>query len=358
MAAIQLDYRGPAPTNAQGILNCYVLQPTDSAPELVGNVPRYRETWKGPYLYAKELAKETGIPLTTLHTRMGTGLELIRSYDVPTCPTIDGQQLYWKVTSIKIQELEAGDHALVTIDCEGANDLYDVQTLLSDQKQDVWSLSYQTVTYSPYAFCSNQEPKTSPQSWSPGYDTAQHPTPDWSDYAHRTNIAQAFQYPNCFPVDKTTGKSNFLVFETVPPDANTLTPVREYLNPAESAIAKKIYLDKNVIYHTPIVTHQTVERTTASKYQNTLGYNLDHLEELPSDCPYKFEDEKWEWLKIADDCTQQKNKVESGWESTFTRRQVWQGFPKDSCDKNFYGNGTFTHTESGILEGRWPLQGL
>lgn len=353
MAATKLDYRGPAPTNVDGILMCYVLQPTDTAPELVGNVPRYREVWKGPYLHAKELAKETGISLTTLYTKMG--LPLVRSYEVPTCPTVDDQQLYWKVKSIKIQELEAGDHALVTIDCEGANDLYDVETLVSDAKQDVWSLSYQTVTYSPYAFCSNQEPKTSPQDWSPGYDTAQHPTPDWTDFAHRTNIAQAFQYPNCFPTDPRTKKSNFLVFETVPPDANTLTPIRKYLNPVESAIAKKIYLDKNVIYHTPIVTHQTVERTTASKYQNTLGYNLDHLEELPSDCPYKFEDEKWEWLKIADDCTQQKNKVESGWESTFTRRQVWQGFPKDSCDKNFYGNGTFTHTESGIRDGRWEL---
>lgn len=87
MAAIQPNYRGPAPTNAEGILNCYVLQPTDSAPELVGNVPRYREVWKGPYLYAKELAKWTGISLTTLYTKMG--LPLVRSYEVPTCPTVD-----------------------------------------------------------------------------------------------------------------------------------------------------------------------------------------------------------------------------------------------------------------------------
>ena len=354
MAASTLNYRGPAPTNSEGILNCYVLQPTDSAPEITGNVPRYREVWKGPYSYAKELAKQTGISLTTLYTKMG--LPLVRSYEVPTCPIIDGQQLYWKVSSIKIQELEAGDHALVTIDCEGANDLYDVETLISDTKQDVWSLSYQTVTYSPYAFCSNKRRyKGKIKDWSPGYDTTQHPTAHWTNFAHRTNIAQALQYPNSFPIDPVTQESNFLVFETVPPDANTLIPVRKYLNPVESAIAKKIFLDKNVIYHMPVLTHQTVERTTASKYHNTLGYNLDHLDTLPSDCPYKFEDEKWEWLKIADDCTQQKNKVESGWENTFTRRQVWQGFPKGSCDKNFYGNKTFDHSESGILDGRWEL---
>ena len=41
--------------------------------------------------------------------------------------------------------------------------------------------------------------------------------------------------------------------------------------------------------------------------------------------------------------------------TTFTRQETLMGVLKDSYDKNYYGNGAFSHDEAGITNGRWKI---
>ena len=42
----------------------------------------------------------------------------------------------------------------------------------------------------------------------------------------------------------------------------------------------------------------------------------------------------------------------------FTRQETFMGVLQDSYDKNYYGNGTFSHTEEGITNGRWKRNSI
>ena len=101
-------------------------------------------------------------------------------------------------------------------------------------------------------------------------------------------------------------------------------------------------LDRSCIWHYPLVTHVTVSRNPVkadtlsftNKYpEKDLGKDLDMMStSLPDGCPYTFQDSDWKWLKVADNVTETRTKTET----TFTRRQVYQGMKDPAI--NFYGN--------------------
>lgn len=93
--------------------------------------------------------------------------------------------------------------------------------------------------------------------------------------------------------------------------------------------------------------------------ETTIGDEIDHVvENLPADCPYTFpkKDNKdvWVWVKTADEMSESKDMTTK--QVTFTRHETYSGFT--DVDRNFYGNGAFTHDENGILSGRWQIGGL
>lgn len=112
------------------------------------------------------------------------------------------------------------------------------------------------------------------------------------------------------------------------------------------------------MYHYPIITHQTVHRGGYSanyRGQATLGEDIDYVHELPSGCPYAF-NSKWIFIKIGDDMSQIKDKEKQS--TSFTRHETFMGVLSDSYDKNYYGNGEFSHTEQGIKNGRWKRKSI
>lgn len=207
----------------------------------------------------------------------------------------------------------------------------------------MWSVSWQAYSVSPWYFCANGGGNAAP--WSPSYDK-QPPTADWSKTADRAAIQSAMNQNPEF-------KGNFIVYT---PDKN-VPDSRMYLDAASTAIQKKVGLDRNAVYHYPILTHQTVRSgaLSSSYTTSTLGEDIDHVSELPDGCPYSFDD-SWVWIKTGDNMTQVKDKTNDT--VTFTRQETFMGVIDDEYDVNYYGNGTFSHTEQGITTGRWKRNSI
>jgi hypothetical protein len=225
------------------------------------------------------------------------------------------------------------------IDSIGYYGGFDIQTLTNIDNRDVWNITWQSYSVSPFAFCSNTDHTDDVVS-----PSGQGNTEDWSKPAMREHIELFKTSVN----GKFIGASNAYVYKTMSQSY--------YLNPTEIEILKKVSLQKSPVYHYPIVTHITVKQgpINTKKYDDAIANEIDHIVDLPNECPYEFatnadNTDKWEWLKVGDDVTQTKTKTSI----YFERKEIWWGF-KD-IDKNFYGNGTFTHSEDGILSGRWEL---
>lgn len=333
-----------ATVSANGILDCWVQQPVDNSPsESSAGVVTYQEKFKGPYSKGKELLDriKVGDTLASAHTSLGATVSggIQNAYDAPTPPTRNNKTLTWIVSGIRVQEAEAGDHCFIYVDYTAQFIGWEVNTLYEIDERNVWSLSWQSYSVSPFAFCSNEQHNDIPVSPSGlGYE------PNWTLPAMREHIEL---FKNSIG-GKFTGAANAWVYKTM--------AQAYYLNPTEIEIAKKIDLGKSPVYHYPILVHTTAKQGGVNvNYDETLGEDLDHIVDLPLDCPYKFdedstdEEDKWKWIKVGDDMTQTKTKSNT----TFERKQIWWGF-KD-IDENFYGNEPFTHDENGIKNGRWEL---
>lgn len=345
MAAQPIPYYGPAETNLSGVLAEFVRQPNDNSPSESNGVLTYVEKWKGPYSVAKDILTHTwtGMTITELHAVLGSSK--IQRYEIPAAPIRAGQQTVWTVTGIEVQELEAGDHAILTINYEGQyNSSGSFEAI---PELDVWNLSWQSYQVTPWAFCANDDYSLASYNWSP---SDQAPQADWSVKANREYINQAITSP-AWEI-----KSNDFIVYT--PNL-TEQDVRKYLPPANNAIRKKASLQRNATYHHPVLVHQTAKKFSglSATYGDVIADGLDHiLSAAPSGCPYTFSGD-WEWIKVGDDMTETKT-VRFG-KTQYTRRETWWGFPKDSIDKNFYGEESkWAHTEQGIEDGRWPIGGV
>ena len=219
-----------------------------------------------------------------------------------------------------------------------------VETLTEVVEKNVWSITWQSYSVSPWDFCKNGGGNAAP--WSPSYDNSP-PTADWTKTADRAAIQAAMNQNPEF-------KGNFIVYT---PDKN-VPDCKMYLDAAHTAIQKKVGLDRNAIYHYPIIVHQTVHRggfNSTYKGKGIMGKDIDYVTTLPNSCPYNLA-EAWTWIKIGDNLTQERSEAKQT--TTYTRQETYMGVLQDSYDKNYYGNGKFSHDEAGITNGRWKRNSI
>ena len=344
MSAYSLPSPAAGSVQNNGVLTKFIKQTVDNTPcEMSNGEINYREKWKGPYSRGKSILSSVkiGDTIDTAHTALG---ESVEEFSAPTCPTRNNTAGVWKVKETRVEQIEAGDHCNVYFTFYADFASTEVQTLTEDVEKNVWSVSWQAYSVSPWDFCKNGGGNASP--WSPSYDNSP-PTPNWSKTADRAAIQAALNQSPEF-------KDNFIVYT---PDKN-VPDCKMYLDAAHTAIQKKVGLDRNAVYHYPIITHQTVHKGGFSanyKGTATLGKDIDHVSTLPTGCPYDF-DSTWIWIKTGDNMTQQRDEAKQM--TIFTHQETFMGVLQDSYDKNYYGNGTFSHTEEGITNGRWQRNSI
>lgn len=344
MSAYSLPSPASGSVQNNGVLTKFIKQTVDNTPcEMSNGEINYREKWKGPYSRGKSILSSVkiGDNIDTAHTALG---ESVEEFSAPTCPTRNNTAGVWKVKETRVEQIEAGDHCNVYFTFYADFASTEVETLTEDVEKNVWSVSWQAYSVSPWDFCKNGGGNASP--WSPSYDNSP-PTPNWSKTADRAAIQAALNQSPEF-------KDNFIVYT---PDKN-VPDCKMYLDAANTAIQKKVGLDRNAVYHYPIITHQTVHKGGFSanyKGTATLGKDIDHVSTLPTGCPYDF-DSTWIWIKTGDNMTQQRDEAKQM--TIFTHQETFMGVLQDSYDKNYYGNGTFSHTEEGITNGRWQRNSI
>lgn len=334
-----------------GVLAQLVKQPYDNSPSEDRSGCSYSEKFKGPYETTKEVLSliKIGDTITQVHTTLSSNIGLTEQISYPACPARPGlSAAVWRVTGIRVEECEAGAHCNLYLDYSNFLESQG-ESLTNDPWQDVWTLQWQSYSVDPYNFASNEP--NQPYPCSPSFDTDPEnakPPQSWNSSAMRAHIDQ---YLNTLPESKTVDGKTYYYYTPDPTQIDS----RYFLNDVEAALMKKKQLGRSATYHYPILTHITVKRGGVDvSYTDELGGNLDHIVSLPSSCPYKFPANAWTWVKIGDDMTQQK--VRAANQTVYTRREMFAGFT--AVDENFYGNGTFAHTEEGILSGRWELEKL
>lgn len=338
----------PIPTNSvttnNGVLTEWVCQSQSQVKESGGAIT-YQEIFKGPYDTGKELLSkiETGDKIDSVHLLMGNKNQL---FTAPSCPLRGNTKGVWRLQTIQITEQTAGSHCLLQLlflaDYSGG----DEENLTEDIYQNTWSVSWQSYTVSPYAFCSNP---TEPENLTVNDDEAK--DEGWLK-ASRESI-QKYLSQN--------GTNN--LFKNSVKDKETYR-----LTVSETLILQKLNSNKNAVYHYPIVTHTTVKAgpfkdpssnlssvtpTQPTKYDDALGGDLDTVGELPKECPYTFAilesvgNKEWQWIKIADDIDEQHTKKTT----SFTRREQWMGVVDP--DVNFYSDKLFLRSE--LSSCRWVV---
>lgn len=140
MAKTQLNYYGPAPVNAKGVLAAFVKQPVNDTPsENANGTINYTEKWKGPYGAAMNILTyvKVGDPLITLHSylRLLSGNDSIVRYGTPSCPARGDGTYRWVITSINVEELQAGDHCIITVNNSPELESEDGNELTLDETQ-------------------------------------------------------------------------------------------------------------------------------------------------------------------------------------------------------------------------------
>lgn len=80
------------------------------------------------------------IPLTVSH-----------NFDFPTPPL----STQWWVSSTSLEQLEAGDHAILTIVCTALESSSGSGNSSFDPYQDTWQLRWESYTVKPAGFCAN-----------------------------------------------------------------------------------------------------------------------------------------------------------------------------------------------------------
>lgn len=240
------------PVLSSGVLDTLVKQPYDNTPSEDLQGLTYNEKFKGPYATTKEVLSHisVGMPITTVHSTLSTFVGLSEQITYPACPTRNGQAQRWILQGTRVEECEAGAHCYLYLTYTNALDSEDQGD--ADPWQDTWSLTWQSYSVDPYAFCSNNP--NQPYPCSPSFETdpsAAKPPASWGSSAMRAHIDQ---YLNTLPENKTVDGKTYYYYT---PD-QTLMDSRYFLNDVEAAVMKKKQLGRSATYHYPILTHTTV----------------------------------------------------------------------------------------------------
>lgn len=222
MAAYNIPDPAAGSVQNQGVLTNFIKQVVDGTPSESSNGEiTYKEKWKGPYSRGKGILSsvKVGDPLATAQGALGSHVE---EFAAPTCPTRNNKQGVWKVKSINVEQIQSGDHCYVNFTFWADFSGTDVETLTEDDEKNVWSISWQSYSVSPWDFCANEGSPA--KAWSPSYEDSP-PSPVWSVTADRSAIQAAMNQSAEF-------KGNFIVFT---PDKN-VPDCKKYLEAANYEI--------------------------------------------------------------------------------------------------------------------------
>lgn len=341
MGTIHTHGSETAPT-LSSVLTQMVQQPSDQSPAYTVDQQRCQLRFKGPYSAMKDINDLAGKQLSAAVALLP--VDISQNFAFPAAPP--GTK--WWVYGTQLQQLEAGDHAVMQMTLEAVPDEEDPSGGggAFDPYHDTWALRWESYTLKPAAFCKNEPHQDAELTSVTGPQQL-------TGYADRQHVAYFMQ----------AGKDN-CGFAEGPQHYWYRTQDGDFLlNDAEELVLKKTLADKSALWHYPVLTHSTVWNKFISnvssvisndvKYSDTIGDKVDHVltGDVPDGCPYSFPDDpKWQWVKTGDDMQHVKTKEKI----SFQRTETFMGVI--SADPNYYGNVDFDH--SNLEECRWIPGGL
>ena len=155
MSAYSLPSPAAGSVQNNGVLTKFIKQTVDNTPcEMSNGEINYREKWKGPYSRGKSILSSVkiGDDLSAAHTALGQSVE---EFSAPNCPTRNKTAGTWKVKETRVEQIEAGDHCNVYFTFYADFASTSVETLTEVVEKNVWSITWQSYSVSPWDFCKN-----------------------------------------------------------------------------------------------------------------------------------------------------------------------------------------------------------
>lgn len=325
-----------------GVLNELVQQVSDTSPLYADKTMNYKAVFKGPFAYLQTLNNLVGKPLQ--EAMGGLAKDVSQTFQFPPPP----EDMVWVIVSTKVEQIEAGDHALLICDCE-ARWITELSPAgggwTADKDKETWQVRWEAFTCDPYYFCKNQkhEDRIAP-------DNNVTETTCLSGHANREHVDMFLQAKRRGVI------KNHRWYEC--DDGNDY-----YLNFAEELVTDKKIQETNALKHRPVLIHTTVEDrhfpdisgyiNRQLQYRDMVGLSVDYIvpfnsQELSS-CPYTFPD-KYTWVKQGDDVTETNNPHTN----TVSFQRVQTYFGVISADTNYYGHGAYVPSDiCSLVSCRW-----
>lgn len=311
---IQTEY-GSARKTSEGVLDEIYQQPNGSSPQFQngkdGDV--YEELWKGPYEHLKDVGAGAvmGITIKIDAVRPSFGGKWVSRFDPPKL-----QNGYsWFVKSINVDESQpSGSHALLRITYVARKSDWG-NGQFTDDKQDVWSLTWGAYNVPALAFCSNGiDDKTGKRKTGAEYDK--------SAFAWKVTHCASYQHE----VEGDKGNS-YVWYEN---------GERLELNDKEKDVYDRYVNNIVATYHYPIITRtQTYYLKQNTTWSEVIGMDIDRQKELDDGCPFKFpSDAKWKFMLVADNVTVTQGGPEGV--KTYVYVKTWHGSIK--FEEKFYSD--------------------
>ena len=225
-----------AAVDANGVLAECIVQPASNSPQYTSKSSTCEIRIKGPYDSLKDANDLTMVDLTTAVGKIPAGVT--QNFDFPAPPA----NSKWWVTGSSVEQLEAGDHAILTLTCEVQPSDYDPSSGSGafDPYQDTWQLRWESYTVKPAGFCANTPHQDRELTSMTGPEVL-------AGEADRQHIHYFME----------AGKDN----------AGYSAQIQHYwyrtqdgdfvLNDAEQFVLKKTLQDRSALYHYPVLTHIT-----------------------------------------------------------------------------------------------------
>ena len=246
-------------TGTDGVLVNLVQQPTDQSPTYTKDRQTCQLKFKGPYDVMKDINDVVMQPLSVAMTRLP--LDISHNFDFPTPPA--GMQ--WWVASTQLEQLEAGDHATLTMNLDTKPNDYDPDSSQGafDPYQDTWQLRWESYTVKPAAFCKNDAHDDAPLTSL----TSEAEITGYADRQHINYFMQAGK-DNC----GYAAANGHYWYRTQDGDF--------MLNDAEAYVLKKTLTDTNALYHYPVLTHTTTKNFYTSNISSIISNHVTYSDTI------------------------------------------------------------------------------
>ena len=316
-----------ASVNDKGILTDFIAQAASS--QYQNNGDSFTEKFKGPYSEMINCSNGyvvAGAKFIVGQPRPNLGNRFKIDYNPPSIPI----GYYWVVRKIQAEELDSGDHGLLTVEYEPIKYSSEIRNFRS--KQETWSISWQSQSLNVLAYCTDD-----------GYPE--------SEKANSTNIVACARGKR---PDTTEVSDDNYAYSWI----DSTTGETKTLNKIEKAIFRKYINDKNPIFHYPVITHtQVIHCEKGASFSPKIATDLDAVSKgvdnnNGNNCPFDLGN--FEWLHTGSNITCQFNADET---KDYTITDTWWGAVSDKStgkgwDGNFYKNGTIFDKDSEI---HWNL---